>query len=161
MRIFDLDITKLAKMLLPTFWRKPRIIALVTILTMPLADLYSQFLDYKKATEYKMSFTPQVCQLERLLNDKYDNIQRRIYIENPVPVAIDYLYYKIENKPIYLYRKSDNKPNFIYRQNTYNDVNSDFTITIPLELQGLNEVELRALVNYYKLFSKTYTVRYE
>lgn len=67
MRVLSLNINKLAAMILPTFMRKPRILALVGALVAPLRGVYQQFHAERSATLQHLITTGQVCILRHAL----------------------------------------------------------------------------------------------
>jgi hypothetical protein len=78
------------------------------VLISPVRDLHATFLQYRNDTIYKVRFTGQIIYLEKFLNDKYDQINRGIYIDNVANISKPYLYNKSEQRPVrHLYNKWD------------------------------------------------------
>jgi hypothetical protein len=107
---------------------------------------------------YRISITPQVCYLEAAINDRYDYVERRIFIEDgeehePVP-----LYRKVEGKAQVLYKKGEGAPLVLYTKAETSKFSADFTIHIPADV-NFNISELNAFVESYRLASKTFKVK--
>lgn len=127
--------------------RKPKTVAWLLALTKPVVTLYQVFLRYRKQKLYELMISPQVCYLERLLNDKYDFIERRIRIGDTNDKPPLYIYQEAELKPVYL---SENKPRYIYTDGEAGDVKDDFVIKVPRAI-GINNNEMLQLVKGYRL----------
>ena len=77
---YDINVKRLALLLLPTFWRKPGFAALAYAAVSPLQWLHTQFVLWKRDAEYRVQKNGQVCHLRAVLNDMFDPIDRRITI---------------------------------------------------------------------------------
>jgi hypothetical protein len=143
--------------MLPRPLRKNKMRALVTAYLGPIIDMQNLFMAFREYVIYRLTITPQVCFLEKVLNDRYDKDQRRIFIRDAVVYDYLYLFRKDESKPVYMFRKSEDKPVYLYSRAETSKFGVDFTITVPLQVV-YNINELIALVNSYKLASKSYKV---
>lgn len=74
------DITRFVTYMLPSFLRKSRQVAWLKALLKPIDTLNADLVQFNADTRYALNFTGQVISLERLLNDKFDNSLRRIFI---------------------------------------------------------------------------------
>lgn len=157
-RIFHIDYKKLVQLLLPIRLRRPLILLVLQSLIWPLQMLYGRFTRQRDAHLYRLKITPQVVYLERLLNDKYDILERRIRIVDPQYFDPMYLYQKEENKPVYLHQENENQPVYLYQSGQTPEHAADFTIEIPADITFL-EPELRAVVDAYKLAGKIYMIK--
>lgn len=96
----------LVQRVIPRWWRRVRMMAWLRVLIWPVMQLHAAFKAYRLSTLYDMRITGQVIYLERALNDRFDNVARRIYIETQADLTQDYIYRKVEERPpLYLYRK--------------------------------------------------------
>jgi hypothetical protein len=77
----------------------------ISVLLSPLRVLNDQLRAFVSTVRYEMYTNAQVVQLEHYLNDLYDPLDRRIYIEDGE--AVD---------PLVLYRKDDVRSSFIIRR---------------------------------------------
>ena len=126
-------------------------------------DLFNQF-EYKinkwvynKA--YEMSITPQVCYLEKALNDYYHLTGvRRIYIAEPLAVAGEFFFREKDKKDFHFVDDT-----FFVDDTHYNGYDTDFIVVIPV-MQGIPVVQksdaMIALVEKYKMVSKLFSVKY-
>ena len=135
MRIFELNLRRLVILLLPTFLRKSRLVAWMQILIAPLEQLQYDF------------------GLKRL-NDTFDQVLRRIRIEDMIHFNALYIYTEPENQPVYLEEK------YLYTSGEMQVSGVNFSVHIPNELRT-REVEIKALIETYKIASKRYIIIYE
>ncbi|MDI3319118.1 hypothetical protein [Pinibacter soli] len=158
--IYNLDIKKLAIILTPVILRKRRFIAWLAALVTPIDYVYKLFVRFRGDMLYRLQITGQVCYVEKMLNDRYDTIQRRIYIRQAKEYPPLFLYQKIEGKPVILYTKAEQRDKtFLYTKAESGKDTVDFIVYVPAII-NFNEKELLALVNTYKLAGKTYKVSY-
>jgi hypothetical protein len=119
--------------------------------------LYQIFLKQREANLYGLGITPQVCYLEKMLNDRFDFIQRRVYIGDPTRKDVWNLYVDDELKPVNLYVDDENEPITTYTDMEGGEGTVDFVVYVPSGL-SLNENEMRALLDIYKVAGKTYYI---
>lgn len=155
--IFNINWSRLVIGLLPIALRKKLIISFLNSCIEPLKTDYKAFLVFKKDSEYRVRHNSQVCSLQAVLNDKFDNALRRIKVQNIPPKQLPWIYYVEDNKPLFIYEEADEKPVFIYnREDYYNEF--DFEVLVPVALMA-SENQIIAQINYYKLFSKSYQIK--
>lgn len=151
---YTVDYSRLKDLLLPTFMRKPKTRAYLLGLVRPLDTLYTLFMRFRRDTLYKLQHTGQVVLLQKVLNDRFDNEQRRIYIDDGIVNDPTYVYTNAEDKPVYLGTQ------YIYTREelAYKDV--DFTVVLPvgMTLSDEERIRMQSLINYYKLAAKTYRI---
>lgn len=112
----------------------------------PVISLHNQFLNYRKAKLYEIKMNYQVPYLEAFLNDRFDAIERRIYIDDAQTVNQIYLYQEEETKPLYLNQESENAPVYLYTEGeTIGDLWNDFIVYVPVSV-AFSESELRAMI---------------
>lgn len=153
---FKISFDKLVIQLLPTFLRKPRMIAFITLFSKVLTDLHNAWLVKKTADETWLNHNSQVCYLRKVLNDEFDDLQRRIRITDGQLYERKYIYTLGEKKPVYLGKL------FIRQTVDYADTGIDFFVVVPTEITNMeqNKFKLEAWVNRYKLASKRYKIIY-
>lgn len=144
--IYDITYQKLRAWLIPALIRKPRLVALLQVLSFPIEGIYQAFNRYRLAKRYQLKITPQVCYLEMMLNDRYDFVQRRIRIED-----------SLEKPPLYLFQNAENKPVFLATQYLFTDgeagaIKDDFVVKVPMDINFEN-AEMLSLLKNYKLAS--------
>lgn len=149
--MYNLNIDKLLVLLTPTFLRKPKLIAWLRMLATPLHKLLYDFQQARTADLYNLAHNSQVCYLRKVLNDEFDPQLRRIKIEDGKRNARRYIYQRNVNRPLYIGKV------FLYQRGAYIDGGVDFVVVLP---QGLeyDRYKLEALVNFYKLAGKRWTI---
>lgn len=121
--------------------------ALGTVLNNALSGLEVVFGKW----HYVLAVTPQVCFLEKMLNDEYDQIQRRIYIEEAGSTN-GYFFFRATD-PTYV-KFYFGKAWFI--KDTRYGVATGFTVVLPTDIQATDR--MRAQIDRYKLISINYTI---
>lgn len=148
---FNLNISKLTVLLTPTFLRTPRMLAWLRTLHFPLQKAEYNFNQNRNANLYNLAHNGQVCYLRAVLNDRFDNQQRRIKIADGNRFQRQYIYTDGEQKPKFLgvmYLRDDAD---------YGDTGVDFLVIVPAGLQ-YNDYEMRALIDFYRLAGKRYKI---
>jgi hypothetical protein len=159
---YNIDYNKLILARIPVELRSPEVIAWVTLLCMPFAYLYTVLISFRQAKLYQLSITPQVCYLEKMLNDRYDFLLRRIYIIDGALFDPTYEFLKVENKPNFIYTKAEisagQPASYDYLKGEIGAFTFDFIVKVPTSLT-FNQDEMKGLINTYKLASKIYTIQ--
>ncbi|WP_314918431.1 hypothetical protein [Capnocytophaga gingivalis] len=150
--MYNLNIDKLLVLLTPTFLRKPKLVAWLRTLAMPLNKLLDDFKVHRERDLYNLTHNSQVCYLRKALNDEFDPQLRRIKIEDGTRNIRRYIYQRNVNRPLYLGRM------FLYLRGNYIDGGVDFVVVLPRGLE-YDRYKLEALVNFYKLAGKRWTIR--
>jgi hypothetical protein len=156
--VYNINWNNLAAWLIPKPMRKAVFIILVKTCLYPLVAVHNLFLSFRKSKIYQLTITPQVCYLERLLNDRYDFTERRIYIDDAVWHLPWFVYEEAENKPQWLYKASENKPTWLYMDGEAGVALNDFVVFAPADL-SFDPNEMRSLIDGYKLFGTKYTIQ--
>jgi hypothetical protein len=185
------------KELTPSFLRKPKFIEWCYLPIRLVKNLHFDFLGFRFNTLYNASFNSQILYLEKLLNDRFDFVNKGIYILNTADITRQYVFNKAEQRPpLVLYNaynygllytanqycvyngivyKSlvntqydlpDASPNewefqypiTFFKNNAEFYGNTDFIVFVPANLV-YNVFELIALVNFYKLAGKRFTIK--
>ncbi|MBB6499108.1 hypothetical protein [Pedobacter cryoconitis] len=150
---YKIDFKKLAVLLLPTFLRKNLITGYIQALVTPISMLYQLWYIKREDNLYKLDHNGQVCYLRKVLNDLFDAELRRIFIDDGNRFKRTYLYTMAENQPHYLGSL------YLQPSTSFADTGTDFKVMIPSELNTqTNHYQLIALVDFYKLASKRYTI---
>jgi hypothetical protein len=161
--VYILDFERLIKLALPTFLRQVKRLAYLNAVLTPIKNHYNAFVLYKDDAIYRVSHNGSIVLLQKVLNDKFDAVERRIYIKNVERIDGLRLYPEASSREVGVYSpaKKALRPAF------NNSDGSDFIIHIPIEYQYANEVllnkfliKLRAQVDYYKLYAKKYKIEW-
>lgn len=132
------------------------IMAFINSCTAPINSAHKSFMIFRKDANYRVMHNSQICYLQKMLNDKFDNSLRRIKVQNVPPRIPLWVYYPEDDKPKYIYNEEDEKTLFLYNTGDYYN-EFDFEVTIPLVLLEF-ENQMKAQINYYKLYSKNYKI---
>jgi hypothetical protein len=159
MRKYRIYLPNFIRMLFPGRWQKARLMAWLNAIIAPIKRMNADFDTARDEVLYKLAHGPQVVHIEAVLNDRWDNIDRRIKVEDgagfePLPIYRD-----AETKtPPYIYKEAEGKPNpYIYQEMEIDGVSIDFVIKIPVAIV-FDMDELKALVDTYRLAGKVYIV---
>jgi len=152
---------------LPHFLRRVFWLRFFEVLFSPLVRLHADFYAYAADARERANLVGTTMQMEYVLNNRFDNSNRGIYIENiyyNALIAQDYIYYILEGEPPpYSFYVQENEVGQLYASflSEQYAFGQEFIIHIPIALQGvLDENELHALVNEYLLVDKTYGLNY-
>lgn len=153
--IYNINWYRLVKMLVLPAVNKPTLLAFINSALAPIRTNYDKFLDFKADAEYRVQHNGQICYLQKMLNDKFDNSLRRIRVQNVKPKERLYFYYEEDNAPVFFYNEVDYPVFFYNTQDYYNEF--DFEVLVPEALASqINLMEIE--INYYKIYSKNYQI---
>ena len=156
---FKIDFDKLAVFLLPTFLQIKEVFVFLQVLFSPVKWLYDQFMQFREANIYHINITPQVCYMDKALNDRFDKEQRRIYISPGIIYDETFIFLDDEQLDEYIYQDNENKDLYIFTRFEVGPESADFIVNVPNELQPY-ETDLRAITETYKLASKIYNINW-
>ena len=160
-----IDFNKLTRYLVPIKSRKPIRLAYLRVLVKPIILLHQRFLDFRTKCIYKLEHNSQIVYLRAVLNDSFDNDLRRIRIANAVIDQPIWVYEPLDDKPVFVYETSDNSPVFLREASEFFGGGNDFIVQVPMDLKPASDdalqaylIKMSAKVDYYKLYSKNYTI---
>jgi hypothetical protein len=156
--IYNIDFNRLAAWLTPRALRKPKFVTLIRACVFPIVFNHNSFLRYRKAKIYQLTITPQVCYLQRMLNDKYDYSQRRIRIQDAEWHLPLFLYQEEELKPQMIFQESENNSKYLFNDAESGEAKTDFVVLVPTDI-SFAEAEMRGMIDSYYLFGTTYTIQ--
>lgn len=153
--IYNINWFRLVKMLVLPAVNKPTLLAFINAALAPLRTNYDTFLSFKEDAEYRVKHNGQICYLQKMLNDKFDNSLRRIKVQNVKPKERLWFYYEQDDKPVFFYNEEDHPVFFYNPEDYYNEF--DFEVLIPTVLADkINQISVQ--INYYKIYSKNYQI---
>lgn len=156
---FDINFFALAVQLLPTFRQLPNFIAVVKMLVTPVARIYNSWYAYRSEAVYKMEHTGQVCYLRKSLNDKFDPIQRRIYIGEGVDYSDVIIYTEGENMPgLWIGTQSENQYQVWLRTDSEMDSDLDFIVWVPGTVYNTALNALKVHIEFYRQAGRRYAI---
>lgn len=157
--IYNVNWRKLLLWLIPTPLRKLYLLQWLIAITWPLQRLFNQLLSFRDFTLYWLGINSQVCYLEKMLNDRYDPILRRIYIERPPSFDPTYIFLSAELKPVYLYTAAENNPIHLWTKGETLIGGVDFYVVVPFAVGWPNFIEMNALIDKNKLPDKENAIK--
>lgn len=165
--LFNINFRRLAVWYLPTFLRTPIMKAFVLMLIYPLELMYIEMMKGRKRNLIKMNHNYQKFSLQKRLNDTFDAVQRRIRIIKAVQYEGIYLYTEAEIDPTspghYIdsisnkmkWLKGDEKPIYL---RTNAELYSDYDFIVEIPNTGINQIQLKAEIEFFILQSKNYQI---
>lgn len=164
MSVYDVKIKRLALLLLPTAYRKPLLAAFAQSLVQGANVVHGNFMRWRQDKQYRLSHNGQVCYLRAALNDTFDQVERRITVEDEQSSEERdaRLYLREVERAILIPLRSAGGA-FIINRRGYSGVSGyDFWVSIPYALRGkVDETRLAAVVDTYRLASKRWTINYK
>ena len=156
-KCFELDFKKLILMYLPTFRRKYITFNFLYVLISPIEKMYIDFLKVRKSNIDKLTHNYQICSIRKRLNDVFDRTERRIKIYSSETYAGLYLYTENEDDAIRSKTKflSEDKPIYL---RTESELYQEFDFIVEIPNTGINEIELKAEIDFLKLETKRYQI---
>jgi len=140
----------LATLLLPTFLRKA-LASFVAAFSAAMQTVKKSIDNFFSDLNYHISVTPQVFSLEKMLNDKCDPDHREIRII--VPELELQFYFSVNSSATMQYF---NDGNFFSGKRFH-----DFTVLLPIRIKSADMTNyVTALLNKYKLLTKTFKIEY-
>lgn len=158
MSVFTVDIDKLSKWMLPLRLRTVLLVDLVKCAVKPTKQVYQQFLAHRSENIYEIVHNGQVCKLQAVLNDRFDNTLRRVYIIDGLVILPLFTYKRIEAKPVYMRKRSEATGIRYMRKRSELSLGGTFIVMVPTVLV-FDMHEMKALTNKYKQAGKAYTIQ--
>lgn len=158
--VFFINFRKLAVEWMPTFLRTKVCTALIFVFITPLEFLFIEFLKTRKQNLIRLKTTSQKFSLQKRLNDYFDPLERRIKIVKAVLFDSTYLYTESEDdqwksKTKWLF--GDEKPIYLY---TEAELYSEYDFIVKIPDADINQIQLRAEIEFYMLQSKNYKIEF-
>lgn len=159
--IYAIDYSKVTQRLTPWFWRYPVFLSYLNAIMAPLQTDNAIMASFTTLVWNKLQYTGQHLALEELLNDAYDNVSRRIFIDenNVTSQSIDlYKSGETDPSPISLYKSGEANPSPIsLYKSTEGTGGFNFTVNIPVSI-AYNEDVLRSQLDFFVLAGKNYNI---
>lgn len=127
----------------------------------PLMTLRDEWKSFRESITYQLDHDSRKISIEKVLNDYFDQLDRRIYIDNVALTPQVYLYEPGDDRPVYVYEPADDKPVYLYQSSNVDLGAANFVVYLPNAIKPIIPTELRRLevlintqINRYKLDSK-------
>lgn len=165
--IFNIDWDKFVKENLLIAVRKTVVIHVLLSAINELRALHNEFLETRRGWIYKIRHTAQVVHIEKVLNDYFDDVERRIYINNVEFQSFKYLYPDGED-PHFLQEDGADPDKPMYLLDEFSgQLSPDATVYVPVALRPILQTEienfeneLRGKVDEYKTWGVNYQIVY-
>lgn len=156
--IYNTNLKRLALLWLPTFFRKPIIQSILRAGIRPIFDIQREFASLREKASYKIKHNGQICYLCAALNDDFDTLLRRIKIVDAPRYEHSIFYPREDKKAVSFIEREKNNPVIFFDRALIGSELIDFIVQVPKEILSdkQTEIQLRSLVNAYKLASKRY-----
>lgn len=165
MNIYNINWNVLVDNLLPISFRVPCIRAMLKSLAQPVSRIHIDMMAYRDRSLYRIRHNSQICYMEAMLNDLFDNSLRRIRIINVSFREPIYFYEPEEGREVLHYEVSDNKPVWYREIEDFAGEGVDFVVCVPPDLRPSSQAaeitlttRMSGQVEYYKLYSKNYKI---
>lgn len=159
-----LNFKEALKLLFPVQIRGAKNVAWIGALLAPMQSLNALFVVLATGIRYYLGFTGQVGNLEHLLNDQFDDTQRRIYITDPAGTYVftTFVFNAIEQQPTAtIYNTSEVSASATAVLRNLSEVFAagiDFIVKIPVSLNtSAFKTKMGALINRFKQAGRTYS----
>jgi len=153
--MYSVNWQKFIKSLLKARLIKPFVLAFLEAFTAPIVRIHAEFLLEKKEWDYVLNHDGRVFSLESVLNDKFDNEERRIYISDVDFQDSAYIGNRDNVEQVYISTSGDPKTLHISNAPQYMQ-NSNFIVHAPTDILSENEILIRNAIEKYKIAGKTY-----
>lgn len=139
--------------------RGPRMIDMFKSMLEPVESINVKFVAKTEEVDYFLQFNGQTIYLEHYLNDQYDNILRRIFIENTATTNRVTIYFKSEGQaPTNIFFKSESQPPAYLRWRSEPVTSNDFIVWVPSDIT-YDETVMRSQIDLYRIAGKLYTIQ--
>lgn len=143
---------------LPNKWRDINSISFLKVILKPINDLYYNWYNWRIDNIYKLEHTGQVCSLEGSLNDKFDPVERRIYIGDGLLYETTYIFTEAEEQDIWIETESEPETIWLRTESETADTGLDFIVYVPEEIYNRQLDALHAHIKFYKAGGKRYNI---
>ncbi len=149
---------KLVIYLLPTFLRRPFLLGYARALISPVESLYYSWYNWRIDNIYKLEHNGQICYLRGSLNDKFDPVERRIYIGNGLLYDTQYIFTEAEEQDVWLETEDEEETIWLRTESETADTGLDFIVYVPETIFNSQIDGLKAHIEFYKAGGKRYSI---
>lgn len=155
---FDINWNVFGVQNLPNKWRDVVSIAFLKVILRPLNDLYYKWYNWRIENIYKLEHTGQICYLRGSLNDKFDPVERRIYIGDGLLFDTQYIFTEAEDIDVWLETESEDETLWLRTEPETADTGLDFIVYFPETIYNTQLDGLHAHIKFYKAGGKRYNI---
>ena len=159
-----IDYRKLAILLLPTFLRRPVLMAWLRAMVYPLQQLHDRHQSARTQRLYELHHTSQICFIKDALNNEFGITDYAAGFEiEDINAPGKWIWVYDEN----VERFDDeqhmlfDEPTWIHDTASILPPTSAFTVLVPkhIEIDETNDARIRSVVNKYRLASRTFEIK--
>jgi hypothetical protein len=158
MSLFDIDFDILVWQNMPVRLRQSKQYAWLKCLASPVRYLFGLFSTNRSNNLYTLKNNGQVCIIESVLNDIFDNTGRGIFISDPAYHDPLFIYKTPEDKPVYLDMDSEigthvipaPDPPDLYTESETSLFAAAFIVHVPVSV-SFDAERMKAIIDFYRL----------
>lgn len=159
-----IDYRKLVILLLPTFLRRPVLMAWLRAMVYPLQQLHDRHQAARTQLLYELRHTSQICFIKDALNNEFGITDYAAGFEiEDINAPGNWIWVYDEN----VERFDDeqhmlfDEPTWIHDTSSILPPTSAFTVLVPkhIEIDETNDARIRSVVNKYRLASRTFEIK--
>ena len=159
-----IDYRKLVILLLPTFLRRPVLMAWLRAMVYPLQQLHDRHQSARTQRLYELRHTSQICFIKDALNNEFGITDYAIGFEiKDINAPGNWVWIYDENV-----ERFDDEQHMLFEEPTWiHDTSSilpptsAFTVLVPahITIDETNDARIRSIVNKYRLASRTFELK--
>lgn len=159
-----IDYRKLVILLLPTFLRRPVLMAWLRAMVYPLQQLHDRHQAARMQRLYELHHTSQICFIKDALNNEFGITDYAAGFEiEDINAPGNWVWIYDENV-----ERFDDEQHMLFEEPTWiHDTSSilpptsAFTVLVPkhIEIDETNDARIRSVVNKYRLASRTFEIK--
>ncbi|MES2238850.1 MAG: hypothetical protein V4497_01195 [Bacteroidota bacterium] len=124
----------------------------------PVESLYYSWYNWRIDNIYKLEHNGQICYLRGSLNDKFDPVERRIYIGNGLLYDTQYIFTEAEEQDVWLETEDEEETIWLRTESETADTGLDFIVYVPETIFNSQIDGLKAHIEFYKAGGKRYSI---
>jgi hypothetical protein len=160
-QVFNINYRRLVPLLLPTFLRRPLLVAFLHAGVAPVMSLHRLFMLNRTNNLYRLRMNAQVCYLRRMLNDAFPSANGAILIRDADRNG-RWLFACDQDISDRTSLNIEDSGTTFYNRGAIIEQASGFEVVAPVAIKSPNnDTKMRVLLNQYKLLSKKYMIIYE
>lgn len=159
--MFNVDLKRQAYMQLAYVLRQALHVVWINLLVGSSFNTLNGIRDYRNSDLYLLQFSASRIYLEHFLNDKFDPVNRDIYIENLEFINPKYRYNEIEDRENYVFNKAEGAvPNYLYNKLEI-DNQPGFIVYVPMTimLDTVMRLRIRQAVDIFNICTINYEIQ--
>ena len=155
-----IDWNRFVLLLLPLRLRVATVFGFIRACLAPVATLHndlSTYWDGSNGVKYKLKHNYQVWSIEKVLNDEFDPVERRIYTLDTEGYEALFLQRDEDLEPVML--DTDTYSTLlVHRDSNYTGSGFDAIVVLPYHYPASSVYRMRALIDYYRLAGVRYDI---